>query len=150
MKTSNKTSGNRFEQDFADILAKNGFWAHVMQQNKAGQPADIVAIRGKFRTLIDCKEISDLSDGFPFKRVEENQRLAMEKFFKVAHELCYFALKLPVPDGEDPLSNIRMISYSRIKSIESGGSKSLTPKMLMEDTWSLETWLEASLTWAED
>ena len=40
---NNKTSGNRFEQDFANLLAEHGFWAHVMQQNKAGQPADIIA-----------------------------------------------------------------------------------------------------------
>ena len=52
-KNSNKTSGNKFEDDFSIILAKNGFWAHVMQQKKEGQPADIIAVKGKFHTLID-------------------------------------------------------------------------------------------------
>ena len=53
--TDNRTTGNRFEQELSDILAEHGFWVHVMQQNKAGQPADIVAMRGRFHTLIDCK-----------------------------------------------------------------------------------------------
>ena len=65
MKTDNRSSGTRFEQDFANLLAEHGFWAHVMQQNKAGQPADIIAVKGKFHTLIDCKEISDTDKGFP-------------------------------------------------------------------------------------
>lgn len=150
MKTDNRSSGTRFEQDFADILAKNGFWAHVMQQNKAGQPADIVAVKGNFHTLIDCKEISDLSKGFPFSRAEENQRLAMKMFTKRCGELCYFALKLPVPEGEDPLSNIRMVSMSRIETFENRGLSSITPKMMETETWDLQGWLESSKTWAEE
>ena len=150
MKTSNKTSGNRFEDDFAEILAKHGFWAHVMQQKKEGQPADIIAVRGSFHTLIDCKEISDLSKGFPFSRAEENQRLAMKLFTKRCGELCYFALKLPVPEGEDPLSNIRMVSMSRIETFENRGLSSITPKMMETETWDLQGWLESSKVWAEE
>lgn len=143
VKTDNKSSGNRFEQEFAELLSQHGFWAHVMQQNKAGQPADIIAIRGKFHTLIDCKEISDDKDGFPFSRVEENQRLAMGLFSKRCGELCYFALKLP--DG-----NIRMVSMTRIVTLEGRGHKSITPKMMQTETWNIEDWLESSKVWSED
>lgn len=143
MPNNNKTSGNKFENDFANILAKHGFWAHVMQQKKEGQPADIVAVRGAFHTLIDGKEISNEEKGFVFSRVKENQRLAMKLFTKRCGELCYFALKLPVEDGEDPLSNIRMVSLSRIETLESRGHKSITPRMMETETWNINNWLES-------
>ena len=141
-KTDNRTQGNRFEQDFAQILFDHGFWVHVMQQNKAGQPADIIAIKGKYHTLIDCKVISD-DKGFPFERVEENQKYAMRMFHRKCFETCYFALRLP--DGE-----IRLITLDRIEVLKSHGRKRLTEHDIQEHAWPLETWLKASETWAED
>lgn len=143
MKTDNRSVGNRFEQEFAELLSKNGFWAHVMQQNKSGQPADIIAVRGHFHTLIDCKEIADEKDGFPFSRVEENQDLAMKLFTKRCCDLCYFALKLP--DGQ-----IRMIPHSRIGKLAGSGYKSITMRMMETETVAIEKWLEYSRAWAED
>lgn len=139
---SNRTSGTRFEDEFAKKLYEHGFWAHVMQQKKDGQPADIVAIKGRFHTLIDCKEIST-NKGFQFEREEENQRLAMELFKKRCDELCYFALKLPT--GE-----IRMVSYQRLKQLTSSGYKSITPRMMESTTWPLDSWFDATDAWAED
>ena len=52
MKTDNRSRGGRFEQEMAEKLAENGFWCHVMQQNKAGQPADLIAVKGRYHTLI--------------------------------------------------------------------------------------------------
>ena len=141
MKTDNRTIGGKFEQDFAEILSQNGFWAHVMQQNKSGQPADIIAVRGRFHTLIDCKECEKTE--FPFSRVEENQRLAMKRFFNRCGELSYFALKLPD-------ESIRMISYTRIEALESRGKKRISSEDMDKETWSLESWLNSSRTWAED
>ena len=141
-KTDNRTVGGKFEQELAEILAKHGFWAHVMQQNKAGQPADIIAVKGAFHTLIDGKVVSD-SDGFPFSRIEENQRTAMRMFTRKAGELCYFAIR--IPDG-----SVWMVSLSRIETLEGRGKKKLTEKELATQTWSLENWLAASDTWAED
>lgn len=138
----NRTTGNRFEQELSHILADNGFWVHVMQQNKAGQPADIIAVKGKFHTLIDCKVISEEDKGFPFSRIEENQRYAMKMFLKKATELCYFALRLP--DG-----SIRMVSLSRIETLESRLHKSITQKMMQIETWNLKDWLDSSKVWAE-
>ena len=141
-KTDNRTNGNRFEQEFANILAANKFWVHVMQQNKSGQPADIIAIKGRYHTLIDCKVIST-DQGFQFDRVEENQKYAMRLFQKRCGELCYFALKLPS-------GAIRLINLERIETLRNRGRKRLTEKDMEEQTWSLEKWLEASTMWAED
>lgn len=140
-KNDNRTTGGRFEQELAVMLHANDFWVHVLQQNKMGQPADIIAIRGKFHTLIDCKVCE--SGVFPFERVEENQRLAMKTFFNKAGELSYFALKLP--DGK-----IRMIPYTRIETLKNRGKKRLSKEDMETETWDLSDWLDSSKTWAED
>ena len=140
-KTDNRTTGGRFEQELSHILADHGFWVHVMQQNKAGQPADIIAVRGKFHTLIDCKVCENGT--FPFERIEENQRLAMKRFFNRCGELCYFALKLP--DGE-----IRMVSLERLNTLSARGKHRLTEADIKKETWHIDSWLESSKTWAED
>lgn len=140
-KTDNRTVGGRFEQELSHTLAEAGFWVHVFQQNNAGQPADIIAVRGRFHTLIDCK----VCDGgvFPFERIEENQRLAMKTFFNKAGELSYFALKLP--DGK-----IRMVSLERCETLKVRGYKRITAEKMQTETWSLENWLESSKVWSED
>lgn len=142
LKTDNRSVGGRFEVELCEILARNGFWAHNMQQNKAGQPADIIAVKGKFHTLIDCKHIAG-NDGFPFEQVRENQRLAMQLFQRRCGELCYFALKLPD-------ETIWMISLERIKTLEVRGKKRITDEEIRTQTWSLEKWMEASSEWGKD
>ena len=131
----NRTKGGKFEQELSHKLAEAGFWVHVMQQNKAGQPADIIAVLGSFHTLIDCKVISD-NKGFPFERVEENQKCAMKMFQRKCGELCFFALKLP--DGE-----VHMISMERIEVLKSRGKKRLTDKEIREQTWNIDDWIES-------
>ena len=142
MKTDNRTNGGHFEQELSEKLADNGFWVHVMQQNKSGQPADIIAVKGSFHTLIDCKVISD-DNGFPFERVEENQKLAMRMFQRKANELCYFALKLPD-------ESIWLINLERIETIRGRGKKRLTDDEIRTQTWSLQSWVEASNDWSKD
>lgn len=141
-KTDNRTLGGRFEQELSHALSEAGFWVHVLQQNKAGQPADIIAVKGKFHTLIDCKLVSD-DKGFPFSRIEDNQKLAMRMFQRKCGDLCYFAIKLP--DGE-----IRLVSLERLETLKVRGRKSISNKELREQTWSLEKWLDSSDVWAED
>ena len=140
-KTDNRTNGGRFEQELSHALAERGFWSHVMQQNKSGQPADIVAIKGKFHTLIDCKVISD-DKGFPFERIEENQKLAMRLFQKRCGELCYFALKLPD-------ESVWLVSMERLETLRNRGNKKLTEDEIRKQTWSLENWLDSTDTWGE-
>ena len=43
MKMSNKSAGTMFEREFAGKLAKNRFWVHRFQDNKNGQPCDVIA-----------------------------------------------------------------------------------------------------------
>lgn len=140
-KTDNRSTGGRFEQELSHILADNGFWVHVFQQNKAGQPADIIAIKGNFHTLIDCK----VCDGgfFSFDRIEDNQKLAMKRFTNRTNELCYFALKLPD-------ESIRMVCLSRIETIKNRGNKRIGEKDMPVQTWGLEDWLESSEVWGRD
>ena len=142
MTESNKKSGNRFEQVFSNLLADRGFWSHVLQQNKSGQPADIIAVKGKYHTLIDCKVISD-HDGFPLSRVEENQRLAMKRFMERGGECGWFALKLP--DG-----TVWMVSITTIGFMEKQGVKSIPEKLIREKLWSVEEWLKAADEWSKD
>lgn len=140
-KTDNRTTGGRFEQELSHILADNGFWVHVMQQNKAGQPADIIAVRGRFHTLIDCKVCDN--GFFAFERIEDNQRSAMKMFFRKAGELSYFALKLP--DG-----SIRMVSLERCDTLKNRGKRRISAEDMQKETWNLDSWLESSRTWSED
>ena len=140
-KTDNRTVGGKFEQELSHILADNGFWVHVFQQNKAGQPADLIAVKGKFHTLIDCKVCEN--GFFSFDRIEDNQKLAMKKFTNRAYELCYFALKLS--DG-----SIRMVSLSRLETIRNRGNKRLGEKEIPVQTWLLDDWLASSEVWGRD
>ena len=90
-KLTNKTIGNGFEQEFCNLLGKNGFWAHNAAQNKSGQPADVFAVRNNTPYLIDCK-VCELNT-FKLCRVEENQQLAMERWIECGNDKAYFALK---------------------------------------------------------
>ena len=90
---SNKKLGNDFEQELCEILAKHGFWTHNLAMNKAGQPADILAVRNKIAYLIDAKVCS--SRGFTLSRMEENQELAMELWKECGNGQAWFALRVP-------------------------------------------------------
>ena len=141
-KTDNRTVGGRFEQELAVKLHEAGFWVHVMQQNKSGQPADLIAIKGKFHTLIDCKVVSD-GKGFPFERVEENQRNAMRMFHKKCSDLCFFAIRLPD-------ESIWMVPMERIEVLECRGKRRLLDDEIRTQTWPLERWLTDAETWSKD
>ena len=140
-KTDNRSTGNRFEQELSHRLAENGYWVHVLQQNKAGQPADIIAVKGKYHTLIDCKVCDN--GVFSFDRIEENQRLAMGMFTKKCGELCYFALRMP--DG-----TIWMITLNWVEKLREKGMKRIVFDELAKHTWPLEKWLAVTDTWSRD
>lgn len=143
MKTDNRSVGGRFEQELAQKLAEGGFWCHVLQQNKAGQPADIIAVKGKFHTLIDCKVISD-NKGFSTTEARENQRLAMKKFHEIGKEMCYFALRLP--DG-----SVYFLPYTVIHTVEHElRQRTISEQNIRKYLMTLDAWLTATDTWAED
>lgn len=89
---SNKSEGTKFEQEIADKLYENGWWVHLIQQNKAGQPADIIAVKGDATVLIDCKDCK--TKKFDLSRVEENQLNAMKMFVSRSFGQALFVIKL--------------------------------------------------------
>ena len=93
---NNKALGNSFEQELCEKLSEYGFWTHNMAMNKAGQPADIIAVRNKIAYLIDAKVCS--SKGFALSRVEENQTLSMELWRECGNGQGWFALKVPTDE----------------------------------------------------
>lgn len=141
-KTDNRSVGGGFEQEFAKILADDGFWAHVMQQNKAGQPADIIAVKGKYHTLIDCKVIS-AEKGFPLSRIEENQRSAMTRFQTRCGESCWFAMRLMD-------ESVWLMSLGRLLAMEKAGMKRLSEDCIREKALALQNWLEMIKVWCKD
>ena len=88
--------GNNFEQELCEKLSEYGFWTHNLAMNKAGQPADIIAVKDKKAYLIDAKVCSNR--GFALSRVEENQELAMTLWYEKGNGQGWFALQ--VPTGE--------------------------------------------------
>lgn len=51
---TNRKIGNSFETEFCELLFQHGFWCHNMAQNAAGQPADVIAVKGKTAYLMMC------------------------------------------------------------------------------------------------
>lgn len=93
---TNKKLGNDFEQELCEKLSEYGYWTHNLAMNKAGQPADIIAVKNGKAYLIDAKVCS--SRGFALSRVEENQELAMELWSKCGNKQGWFALKVPTEE----------------------------------------------------
>lgn len=90
---TNKKLGNGFEQELCEKLFEYGFWVHCLTQNKAGQPADIIAVRNKQAYLIDAKVVNSVR-GFALSRVEDNQALAMDLWNMQGNGQGWFAFKL--------------------------------------------------------
>lgn len=138
---SNIASGSQFEREFCQLLADNGFWVHRIVQNIGGQqPADIIAIKGRFHALVDCKVVST-QKGFSFDRVEDNQRTAMDTFEARGGEIGWFALKLPS-------GKIEMLSLWQIDKHESNGRHSINTSELESGkfTSTIDGWMRRAGT----
>lgn len=103
---SNKSEGTKFEQEIANKLYENGWWVHLIQQSKNGQPADIIAVKDNAAVLIDCKDCKGKK--FDLTRVEENQLNAMHSFVSRSFGQGLFVIKM---NGE-----IYFINYWAIKA----------------------------------
>lgn len=127
----NKKLGNDFEKELSEILYDAGYWVHLLNQNKNGQPADIIAVKNKKAYLIDAKVCS--LEKFAFKRVEENQRLSMQMFIDCGNTTPYFALKAR--------NEIYMLSYKTIRDLIKQGKKQLDFAEINKYSTRLSTWL---------
>ena len=89
---SNKKLGNDFEQEVCKKLADRGFWVHNFANRANGQPADMIAVKNGLAYLIDAKVVS--GKRFQVSRIEENQVLAMKKWFNDTGLPAGFCFKL--------------------------------------------------------
>ena len=119
------------EKELSEILYNAGYWVHLLNQNKNGQPADIIAVKNKKAYLIDAKVCS--LEKFAFKRVEENQRLSMQMFIECGNTTPYFALKAR--------NEIYMLSYKTIRDLIKQGKKQLNFEEINKYSTRLSTWL---------
>ena len=90
---NNKTIGNQFEKEYAEILSKQGFWVTFItpKATNGSQPCDLIAIKDDIAFLIDCK--TSESKLFPLKRIEQNQREAFRKYQHCGNMNYYLAIK---------------------------------------------------------
>lgn len=128
----NKTLGNHFEGELCELLAENGFWAHNLAQNQAGQPADVIAVKNDVAILIDCKVCSN--DRFSLSRIEDNQEMAMTLWEQRGNTQCYFAIK--VSSGE-----IYMVHFDDLCMQRLHGTKSIAEKDMSQFP-TFQEWME--------
>ena len=127
----NKKLGNDFEQELCEILADAGYWVHNFANRKNGQPADIIAVKSGGAYLIDAKVCS--YEIFPFKRIEDNQHLAMDMWLECGNIEPYFALKCR--------NDIYMVGYRTIKDLMKKGKKQLNLEDMNKYGTRIATWL---------
>ncbi len=121
---SNKSKGSRFEQFFGNLLSHNGFWAHIFQDNKNGQPFDIIATKNNIPYAFDCKECE--SDRFQLSRMEPNQISAMNRWLETGNEKAYFAIKF------NTSFNIYIVPFQVLNERRLAGIKSITESEIMK------------------
>ena len=131
MKVINKKIGNDFEKELSEILYDAWYWVHLLNQNKNGQPADIIAVKNNKAYLIDAKVCT--YDVFPFRRIEDNQQLAMDMWIECGNTTPYFALKAR--------NEIYMIPYTTIMDLRKKGKKQLNFEDINKYGTRLATWL---------
>ena len=103
---NNKQIGAKFEQEFVEILAKEGFWAHFLAPSPTGaQPFDVIAMKYGYAFCFDCK--TSVKPIFPLSRLEDNQILAFDKWLKCGGTAPLIAVKYD--------NNIYLIAYTRLQ-----------------------------------
>ena len=103
---NNKQIGARFEQEFVEILAKKGFWAHFLAPSPAGaQPFDVIAMKDGYAYCFDCK--TSVKPILPLSRLEDNQILAFDKWLKCGGYTPCVAVKYD--------NKIYLVEYTRLQ-----------------------------------
>lgn len=122
-KNSNKKEGTEFENKLKELFYENGYWVHLFQQNSAGQPCDLIAVKGVYAFIIDAKDCK--SGRFPLTRVEENQFLSMSRWCERTKHKAFFAFQLP--DDEEvyfmPFWSICNCLNNNVRSLNSEAIK---------------------------
>lgn len=106
---SNKTIGTEFEQNFCEWLSRRGWWVHfITPDNRGAQPFDVIAVKNGEAMAVDCKTIS--RPIFSIDRLEENQKLAFEKWLSCGNSMPYVAILYK--------GNLYLINYQYMKEKE--------------------------------
>ena len=130
---SNKSAGTKFEREFANRLAAEGFWVHRLQDNKNGQPCDVIAARNGEAYLFDCKDCQ--KEVFDLRRVEENQYNAMQFFYVTGNSRGMFAVRY------DP-EVIFLVDYQVLKDLQDRGVRSIPRVAMTRYGRTLNDWLQ--------
>lgn len=88
----NRKNGARFEREFSAKMYSYGWWVHCFTQSNAGQPCDVIAVKGNTPVLIDCKVVSNHRGVFELSRIEENQRMGMTLWHRCGNKHTWFAI----------------------------------------------------------
>ena len=131
---NNKYLGNKFEKELSEILYDAGYWVHLLNQNKNGQPADIIAVKNGKAYLIDAKVC--MYEVFPFRRIEENQHLSMDMWIECGNMTPYFALKAR--------NEIYVVDYTTVMDLIRKGKKQLNLEDMNKYGTRLATWLNTN------
>lgn len=130
---NNKVAGTEFEKSFASTLAERWFWVHLFQDNRNGQPCDVVAAKNGHTYLFDCKDCQ--CDYFQLSRMEENQYNAMKLFELTGNSKGMFAIRFKNGD-------IYLLEYDKIKELQTADFKRINSTVCRAQGKSLEEWLE--------
>ena len=130
MTMNNKQAGTKFEREFCEQLASDGFWAHFMGGNKNGQPADIIAVKNEIAYLIDAKDCKN--DVFEFRRIENNQDMAMIMWEMCGNNQGLFALNTS--------KGVYMLQYGKIQALQCIGLKQLNMAAIQMHAKSYKEW----------
>ena len=129
---SNKKLVSDFEGRFSQELFKMGFWVHLLTQNSAGQPADLIASKDGKAALIDCKVCE--KGYFRLDRVEDNQIQAMSLWEECKNGPGWFALELPI-------GQVRMFSLQQLKDLSC--LHTIIPREKILQGMTVEEWVKA-------
>lgn len=129
---SNKSNGTTFEKEFAGMLSGAGFWVHCLQDNRNGQPFDVIAAKNGITYVFDCK---DCRRGiFPLYRIETNQEYAMGLWQECGNHEGLFALKTP--------SGIWLLPYTTAMELKDEGYRILAGKQIQDNAVNFEEWIK--------
>lgn len=105
---NNKVLGMKWEKEFCDRLAAEGYWVHFITPDKRGaQPFDVIAVKAGEAYCYDCKTCA--SDWFSLDRLEPNQVMAFEKWLRCGNTVP----KIAVLHSEKTY----LISYLQLKKV---------------------------------
>jgi hypothetical protein len=101
-----------------------------MGGSKNGQPADIIAVKNEIAYLIDAKDCKN--DVFEFRRIEDNQDMAMIKWEMCGNNQGLFALNTS--------KGVYMLRYGVVQTLQCLGMKQLNIGGMMIHAKSYEKW----------